>query len=883
MKRNKNLIYGVCFIFFSLLCGSNLLAQKILISGALKTTNNANIPNATIIIYQGNNLINYTYSNENGKYEIDISLKNKVNFSLKIVANSLGYNQKEKIFPINDNKNYTVNFVLEEKEEQLNEVVLESWEKIKVKRDTIIYKVSAFKDGSERVVEDLLKNIPGIEISSDGNIKVNGKAIDKLLIEGDDLFDDKYKLLTKNLDANNIEEVEVLNNFEDNPVLKSFQESEKVALNLKLKEDKKNVWFGNADIGIGSDERYNSTANLGLLKKKIKLFNLTNLNSIGNTAISQVKNTGTLNFTGFDTNKKIEKINNNIVNIDNLSSSNFSNNEDIFNNSFLNSLSFVTNLSKQTKLRSLIYFTYDEVVKQNENLTQYFIEPETISFTEQNNINIKDISFATELELKYLSKKGTYYTYDFTFENNPTQTRGNLVFNGDNISQFQDDKKHNFFNHLNITKKITEKSLLLTYAYLGINNTEQNFSIQPNRFSDIFDNDESLISNQNSKTPLNYYGLISELIAKNEKAEYGVELSATVDKDEIESQFRFNNQTTIDTLSNNTDYKNSRLAITSKYNYNISQLFKISSSLSLSQNYLKLNNSKEQFFFINPKIRFHTKKTKIGNFGLSYSFQNNLPQTKYLTENFILTNYRTFNRGTNNIQQINNHSFGFYYTFNNYKKQFLINSFLLYSFSDKSYGLNSLITENVNFSQYQIINGGKLTNYNLSITRYLKSLSSTFKLSMQQTRSNNPIIINNTISEVINYNANYRIQGTTYFKLPINFKFSLQYNYSKGEFNSQISTNNYTESNLDATVKLSNYWMFKIENNCYYIKENGYLFTNINLNYNPEKSRISYNLSANNLSNITEFKDVFISEFQINETSFSIVPRYVLLNIKYRF
>lgn len=117
------------------------------------------------------------------------------------------------------------------------------------------------------MVEDLLKNIPGIEIGSDGNIKVNGKTIDKLLIEGDDLFDDKYKLLTKNLDANNIEEVEVLNNYEDNPVLKSFQQSEKVALNLKLKKDKKNVWFGNLDLGYGMDNRYNSTANIGLLKK----------------------------------------------------------------------------------------------------------------------------------------------------------------------------------------------------------------------------------------------------------------------------------------------------------------------------------------------------------------------------------------------------------------------------------------------------------------------------------------------------------------------------------------------------------------------------------------------------------------------------------------
>lgn len=869
------------FLVLFLVCYTLYSQQTINIIGYVNDANFKALPNSSILIYNNDKIVAFTYTNELGFYEIKYINSKRV--SIKMVVKSLDYQEQEKTILLENKTEYKLNFTLEEKAEQLNEVVLEAWEKIKVKRDTITYKVSAFKDGSETVVEDLLKNIPGIEILSDGNIKVNGKAIDKLLIEGDDLFDDKYKLLTKNLDANNIEEIEVLNNFEDNPVLKSFKESEKVALNLKLKEDKKNVWFGNLDLGYGNDNRYNSTANVGLLKKKIKFFNLINVNNIGRTAISQVKNTGILNFSGFDTNKKIEKTSNTIVNMDYLSSTNFSNNEDIFNNSFLNSLSFVTNLSKQTKIRSLTYFTYDEIEKRNDNIAEYFIKPEVISFNEQNRINIKDLSFATELELKHYSKNEIYFTYDFTFENNPTETRGNLVFNGDNISQFQDDKKYNFFNHLNITKKITNNTLLLAYGYLGINNTEQDYTIQPNIFSNIFNNEEGLIIHQNSNTPLNYYGLISEIVAKGKKSEYGLEFSATLDRDKIENNFRFNDQTSIDTFSNNTNYKNSRLSILGKYNYDISRLFKISSSLSISQNYLDVNDTKKDFFFINPKIRFHTKKTKIGNFGISYSYQNNLPQARYLIENFILTNYRTFNRGTNNIQQINNHSFGFFYTFNNYKKQFLINSFLLHSFADKSYSLDSQITERTNFNQYQIIDGGKLTNYNLSITRYLKVFSSTLKISTQQSWSNNPIILNNTISEIINYNANYRIQGTTYFKLPINFKFGIQYNYSKGEFDNQISKNEYLEGNLDTTLKLSDHWLFKLENNYYSINKNDYWFINANLNYNPEKSRFFYRLSANNLSNITEFRDVFISEFQRNETNFRVIPRYILLNIKYRF
>ena len=164
------------------------------------------------------------------------------------------------------------------------------------------------------MVEDLLKNLPGVEGLKNANIKVNGKPIDKLLIEGDDLFDDKYKLLSKNLDAKNISEVQILNNFEDNPVLRDFQESEKVAINLKLKKDRKNVWFGNASVGIGTNSRHTGSTNLGLIKQKFKFFNLMSLNNTRRLAVSQVKNSGSGNTSSLQTQEKIEKDNNTIAN-----------------------------------------------------------------------------------------------------------------------------------------------------------------------------------------------------------------------------------------------------------------------------------------------------------------------------------------------------------------------------------------------------------------------------------------------------------------------------------------------------------------------------------------------------------------------------------------
>ena len=89
--------------------------------------------------------------------------------------------------------------------------------------------------------------------------------------------------------------------------------------------------------------------------------------------------------------------------------------------------------------------------------------------------------------------------------------------------------------------------------------------------------------------------------------------------------------------------------------------------------------------------------------------------------------------------------------------------------------------------------------------------------------------------------------------------------------------------NLEATLKLSDLLLLKFDNRYYSISSNDFWFSNAQLLYNPKNSRYSYRLVARNMSDITEFEDVYISEFQRNETNYRIVPSFILLNVKYRF
>ncbi len=870
-----------CLLIILLLTSFLSNSQDLLVHGKIINKENLALPNTSIVIYVNQIIEEYSYSSEEGKYSIRLNnLKN--GDSLKIVANSLGYNSNTSNVIYKGQKEIVSDIVLEEKLEVLNEVVLEAWEKIKVSKDTVTFRVSKFTDGSEQVVEDLLKNLPGVEVLKNGDIKVNGKLIDKLLIEGDDLFDDKYKILSKNLDAKNISKIQILNNFEDNPVLKSFQESEKVALNLLLKEDKKNVWFGNISFGLGTNERYESSANLGLLKKKVKFFNFTDLNNTRKLALSQVRSNSTINISNYDTEKKIEKNNNTIVDIDNLKSTNFSDNEDLFNRSFLNSLSLVTNLSESTKLRSLSYYASDIIEKQNSSFVEYFVSPDPIEYSEDNNMNIKDIIFATELEVKH-HKNNVFYKYDFSFENNSTLKEGNLLFNEDIISEVQDDKKHNFFNHLNVTKKLSENNLLLVYVYHGQNNTKQNFTIQPNIFNQQFEEDDtqSLVQ-QNSNSPLRYTGISTELITKLKKSEFGLEVFGSFDKDKINSTFSVNNQVTIDSLSNDTDYKKTNLSARVKYKYDFSDKFKLRSSFGISQNYTNINDEKDELFFVFPAISLTYKKQQ-SVLGLNYSFTNNIPEISYLNENYILKNYRTFSRGLNYIEPFKSHNIGFRYVYKNYKKVFLINSYLFYNFSNRNYGTENFITENSNFIDYRILDGGSFLGYNISVTRYLNALPLLIKLSTNQLWSNNDVLINNEFGVTKNYNSNYQFNCTTYLSIPLDFDLSLRYNYSKGQFSDQENSFDYIEASLNSILELSEKWRIQIINDFYYINKNNFLFTNMEINFNPNGNRWSYQLQGSNLSNIKDLTNINISENQKQSSSFRIVPRYILLNLKYRF
>ncbi|WP_462264266.1 hypothetical protein [Mucilaginibacter sp.] len=165
---------------------------------------------------------------------------------------------------------------------QLKEIVIRPPAVLTRRKDTLSYDVNSFAKPQDRTIGDILKNLPGITINTQGQISYQGRAINKFYIDGDDLLSNKYNLATTAIPADAVDKVQIFENHQPVNVLRGVAKSDQAALNLKLKNSAKLHLFGSGELAAGVPKALNGKADLMLFKDKIKLLNTLNYNSTGN-------------------------------------------------------------------------------------------------------------------------------------------------------------------------------------------------------------------------------------------------------------------------------------------------------------------------------------------------------------------------------------------------------------------------------------------------------------------------------------------------------------------------------------------------------------------------------------------------------------------------
>jgi len=201
----------------------------------------------------------YTFTDEKGQFRFDIVPSS--NFSVTI--RNMGFRPVSKFIPVTKSEK-TIDigaFILTPWGKTLDEVIVQA-AAIIVKEDTVEYNASSFKVKENAVVEDLLKKMPGIAVDKDGNVTAQGKSVTRVKVNGKDFFGGDVKTATKELPANIVDKIQVIDDYGDQSTVSGIKDGDPdKIINITIKKDKNKGFFGRATVGAGTEDRYQASFN----------------------------------------------------------------------------------------------------------------------------------------------------------------------------------------------------------------------------------------------------------------------------------------------------------------------------------------------------------------------------------------------------------------------------------------------------------------------------------------------------------------------------------------------------------------------------------------------------------------------------------------------
>tara|TARA_R110002111_G_scaffold74771_1_gene118712 strand:- start:931 stop:3603 length:2673 start_codon:yes stop_codon:yes gene_type:complete len=886
-KQKRQLIY-LAFYFLTLFSYSQTK-----ITGKVSGLEKQGLPSVSVVLKDSVNksTIAYAFSNNLGVYSLTIKDIGKYTISFL----SLGYKTKTLPIVVSNKTTIELNTILEEQLTDLDEVIIRAEKPISVRKDTINFKTKYFTDGTEQTVEELLKKIPGLNIDSNGAIKVGNQEIEKLMIDGDDLFERGYKILSKNMPAYPIEEVEILKRYSNNRLLKDIEESNKVALNLKLNEKSKRIWFGNAEIGLGNDNFYQLKGNLMNFGKKNKYYFLANGNSVGYDATGDIQQL----IRPFRYNEPASiGDNQSILNLLNLSTGtlNFKRSRTNFNNAELASINAIFNPTEKLKIKTLGFFNWDE--------TDFFRNSTDV-------VNVNDANFTNTQDYQLRNKKRIAFgKLDFTYNISKTKmlettTKYNngdfdngsdLLFNGNSTIENLRQQNTLFDQKINYTNKFKDSKVFLLTGRFIHEKTPQNYNINQFFYEDLFEDSENVNHvKQQSSNQMQFLGFNAHLLDRKTSGNLlELQLGNEYRNDQLNTTFSLlEDNTTVNEpngFQNRATYRINDLYFKAKYRYKFGNIG-LATNLAFHQLFNTFENQDisdaQNPFFINPSLGLDWKINDKNKIITNYSYNTINAGILDVYDNFVLTGFRSFSAGTGNFNQLDASSLTFNYQLGNWSDRFFANTFLLYNKNHDFFSTNTVINQNFTQSNKIVIKDREFITINSKLDYYFKFIASNLKLDLGFTKSEFKNIVNSSDLRTVNSkNFNYGIELRSGFKGIFNYHVGTKWLYSEIETTIDNSFTNNT-SFLDLSFVFNENFDLQVQTERYYFgnlkTDNTYYFLDFETRYKLKKDKLTLGLSGKNLFNTKTFRNFSISDIGSSTTEYRLLPRFVLLKLEYRF
>ncbi len=274
---SRKLVFSIVFA-----CISNFILCQSQVSGNIIDPQNQPIELASVVLLnpKDSTVVNYSITDNKGHFKIIEPKQGPLLFQ----ASSLGFQAFYKTIRLDGKPIDLKNITLKDDISTLDAVMISAVIPIQIKKDTIAFNANSFKVNHDDTIESLLSKLPGVEVDSDGKVVAQGNEVARIFVDGKEFFGGDPSIVLKNLSADAISKVEVIDKKSDEAELTGVDDGNKeVIINFTLKKTKKNQGFGKLSAGTGLDSRYFSNLNYNQFNPKTQISVVGKFNNINIT------------------------------------------------------------------------------------------------------------------------------------------------------------------------------------------------------------------------------------------------------------------------------------------------------------------------------------------------------------------------------------------------------------------------------------------------------------------------------------------------------------------------------------------------------------------------------------------------------------------------
>ncbi len=441
------------------------------ISGAVSERNGEVVAGANVLVQStdGKRLYSYGSSDGDGRYEVRFKCNAD---SMRVTVTGFNLGKVSKIVPAGIGR---LDFVVEYSALKIKEVKVEA-NAIERKKDTVTYYVANFKDSTDRSIGDVLQKLPGIEVAPSGQIKYQGKAINKFYVEGLDMLGSQYGIATNNIQASDIAKVEVYEDHQPIKVLQDWVASDRAAINLILKSGARGAWNGVVQAGAGYQPvLWNGEVTPMFFGKKFQTIMTYKTNNTGEDVARELESSMGL---GWDAERLtgIQEAGNPPVN------------ERLYldNNIHSVSINTINKTGEDSDLTVNAYYIHDSRNQAAENRTSYFI-PGQDPLDVYENIDAESISDRMQVALQFRNNANKNYLNNrLSFNGSWNRNNGVVADGNQEISQMHKQPRITIDNDFRMIRRFGK------WQVDYVSNTDYNWltselQVKPMVFSQFFD------------------------------------------------------------------------------------------------------------------------------------------------------------------------------------------------------------------------------------------------------------------------------------------------------------------------------------------------------------------------------------------------------------